>query len=623
MKQIRKRDYIQIRNLIIEENIRIELERFLNEKRNIHEGLLADGYNFLKKISKSTLRILWEATKFIFKNVKEFFKEFIIVLKEMINEYKKGNKSLYFLTISLTSLSFYLVEKYDNIQQQQQQPKEVKVQIDQVEKKIIEKIKESKEVMTISFEDKEKIEKLCKLDEFKIFALETEDNYLCLPFEDEKSFKILNVANYYDAYFDITNEESRDILKILQEFKEKGKTDFKERIGNNPPINISLNRHIDSNGKFFSFDKDVKGPKILISNFNDDFARGYSVLVHEFIHYKDEIASKSKFTNRDYGSFIRILTNYFKNHKEKDTLSFEELGKILNIHDKSAVRYIASILQKNKYIDYSNHDFSKIILNKETLSGNLYQSNPVELNTFFSHTINFDLDFIVNAIAKNLNLENMIIYSLSPAKKMLKEIKEVPFPDTIFKKVKMYLDKNTDYKALLDEFEELMMSNPNITDFKIIKNQNKNKDQLKNYLKIVNSNLIKSLNFNEKELLDFLNSIKGKKSLSVVFSFGSLFGNFDNWYIEPYNYMIKLGNKKFDKENYFNYFIENTVNEIVSDLDINENEKEKKANELFVQYKKLFNEKIKNYEENIEKNKSEHNKLKENILREYVRGLII
>jgi hypothetical protein len=626
MKQIRKNNYIRIRNSIIEENIRIELEKFLNEKRNIHEGILSDGYNFLRKISKSTLRILWEATKFFLRNIKEFFKKIAIFFKEIVQEYKKGDKTLYFLTISVAALSLYLVTKPDD---NRQQHKEAEVQINQVEKKIIEKIKESKEVMTISFEDKEKIEKLCKLGEIKLFALETEDNYLCLPFEDEKSFKAIKVSNYYDLHFDITNEESNQILDMLLEFNKKGTTEFKRKIGNTPEFTYKIVEPNKQWSGLYTAGKHIQ----VVKNSNKFYM--YETFAHEFIHYKDDAINKDKFSNNDIEKIKAIIDTSFKKNQ---IVTYEELSKSLNIQDKSAIRYLVSILQKDKIVDYIDNNFSKIKIKnvnqynfQDEKAPKHYFATAIERNTHLSDVIHKSLAELEN---KSFNPSGDPLYIIKNYKNISGMKDATMFNNKqIERMIKGYENhkNNKSFVENLNKFLVWIWENENSTDFYADASENNSK-QDKNFQKFLNSPLLMLMDYKESENQDkkeFLHrlSTEGNKITSETLQ--DIFKNRHlgiSSAISDLNSSLPENKKKYVFTNNIKKKVDQIFDEIKRENKYEFNNKEQEErfyHDLLQNYTKKVFEKLKDYEENIEKNKEAYNKLKENILREYVRQLII
>lgn len=651
-KHYKKNINLSIRNSILEENIRIELNNFLNERRRLDEGILSQGYNILKNMSKKTLRILWEATKFVFKNIRNFFKTLAkaLLIDPADYEYTKGNKITNFLvnndhviTISILVIltTLYVTHTQQDVQQENE--------------KIISKIKESENVMTISFDDKEKIEKLCKLDEVKIFALETEDNYLCLPFDDEKSFKVIKTADYYNSYFNITDEESKDILDILIEHKEKGTKRFKKKIGNTPaydyifvaadsegstgpgawagihkpetsitPGSISIREH------FHNYSKDL------------NYASMYSTFVHEFIHYKDNLLKHKKFTNDIYQDAIYKLG---KSLKKDQIVSYKEIGEILKIEDMSSVRYICSILQKNNYIDYVDNNFTKVKINflpgytnvhADTTEGQYFYS-PIELNTHFNNTVQDILQDINNSLKNQEKIfDPLFIINKTKKADSLNDI--VKFNNKQILRMRKAYEKNRENNEFLKElkdFKSYIFNNQNSTKFDV--SDNKNKQHEKNLKVFLNSPLVKMMEYTESEKDDlkaFLFKMRFADNKTLYFTLHVLFDNFEQSSIQNFideyqtaeqgivstkmkNNIIKK-NVTFKVNQIFNEIIKRNKKEFK-----NEQEKNKFYNELFNNYNEKVQEKLKDYEQNLETNKEAYGKLKESILRNYIRQLII
>ena len=273
-----------------------------------------------------------------------------------------------------------------------------------LDKKVKEKLNDVKESFNINFSDIDKINQFCKLEEIQIFALETEDNYLCLPFtdNDDQKIKVIKTANYYDSYFDITDQESSDILDTLMEFKEKGTRIFQKKIGNTPVLTYKIveneSEGHDVWGGLFTHNEDIKVREYFYDNKKTKYMYMYGVFVHEFIHYKDWLINKDKFTNWDLQN--DILTK-LSGLKKDEIISYDDFSKIIKVivlgnkNADSEARYIIAILQKKKYIDYVNNDFSKIKINflpkfdyeNEEEEGQYFNS-PIELNTHLNNVIN-------------------------------------------------------------------------------------------------------------------------------------------------------------------------------------------------------------------------------------------
>lgn len=263
----------------------------------------------------------------------------------------------------------------------------------------------------IDMNDIKKINEFCKLTETQIFTLEQEDNYICLPFDDIKKFKVIKVANYYDEYFGITDQESNDILDILIEYKEKGTRSFKRKIGDTQEILCEIiedNDYDNWNGQFDQYQNKIKIKE------KPYLMEMYLYFSHEFIHYKDYTLNKSKFTNVDFSYILEKLTTLKKDsvisYDKMKNLIIEVLDSSNKEIDESYARYIISLLQKKKYIDYYNDDFTKIKINfiptfyKSSDKINYFR-NPIELNTHLNDVVN-EILLEFNEIEDNQDISN-------------------------------------------------------------------------------------------------------------------------------------------------------------------------------------------------------------------------
>jgi len=271
------------------------------------------------------------------------------------------------------------------------------------EKTILNKIKESTESFQFPFSDQEKINQFCRLGETKLFAIETENNYLCIPFDQEKKFKAIKVANYYNSYFKISDQESAKLLDILLEVKESGKEEF-QLTENDRTINVYVVSEEIAEQKF-NVDWNSVGvyrhdaKQIIIKN-NSNYLKMYSTLTHEYIHFKDSLLDeKINFTNDHLREVISRLGTYLE---KGDIVSLWQIGRILktkkgyrnkplDVDNPALVRYLVSILEKKHLVQYLPNDYTriKIIATLNAFrSSSFYHSNDQELNTNVASLIN-------------------------------------------------------------------------------------------------------------------------------------------------------------------------------------------------------------------------------------------
>ncbi len=497
----------------------------------------------------------------------------------------------------------------------------------------------------INFDEKDKIDQFCKLDEIQIFALETEDNYLCLPFNDEKKFTAIKVANYYDSNFDITDQESSDILDILIEHKEKGTNKFIRKIGNTPTFTYKI---VENNSEGYNSwaglfnGRDIKVREVFDANKKIKYTSMYSTFVHEFIHYKDDLLNHNKFTNNDLEDFIWFLGTKFKKNEIVPIGKFRKVIKDwIYIKDeketKSVVRYIISVLQKQKYIDYFNNDFSKIKINllpnyemKEEKEGQYFNS-PTELNTHLSNVIQASLQAYLKDfrdLEKNKEKIKDPFFIYKEMKIKNEEIKNSDFPDIAFTNeeyTKMYesfkkYKNNQKFVDSIKLFFNYMHFNKESTDFSVDVKKNK-KETMKNYKKFVTSPFIKMMNLSSEELIEILKKVAKKNSSEVQTAFRDIILSSNKIFKEVYRNYCNYKNSTYNDSD-LEFIIEDHVGKKINsifDEILNRNEYKqnfknadnqiKFRDELTKFYKKKVFEKLKNYQKNIDTNKEKFDKL--------------
>lgn len=342
-------------------------------------------------IVKLILNILINACKNIIKKISETSENVYNAIKEIFN--KISNIITDIFIQSSNTVIFKLKEIFNS---------EIVIAADfsesDTEKKILDKIKQSPNIFEIKFSETDKINEFCKLEETKLFIIEAEENYLCLPFNDndENKFKVIKTVSYYDAEFDISDQESDNLLNIILELKESGKKIFEIGSGDKK-ISVKFleyNKDRTWNGTFSEWDKCIQIQ--IRSDLN--YLHMYATLAHEYIHYKDKIINKGKFTNDELDYIIAKLGEKFK---KGDVVSYDEITEflmsdtaiLLEINNPSIVRYIVAILQKKHLVQYLPNDYtkfkfiSKIPNLKSKDADDFYYASDIELNTQASSLI--------------------------------------------------------------------------------------------------------------------------------------------------------------------------------------------------------------------------------------------
>jgi len=610
-------------------------------KKKIKE-MLFKVFPFLIKASKKILNLFLLITTFIIKNIVKNIKNLILNIYESIK--KIFNEAINLISDMIVKKSNIIIFKFINLQNNSNiMSKEQEISL--IEKDIQDKIKEFKS-FKIDASDINKINEICKLGEIQFLALDYEDNYLCLPFndfDDEKKFTAIKVANYYDSYFDITDQESSDILDMLIEHKEKGITSFKKKVGNTPEFTYNFHKELNALG---FYQENTQSIEILIRP--DSYIEMYNTLIHEFIHYKDDLLNKNKFTNKQLAKIIAILGQNFKQNEIVSVLRFENAIKEIDTSDlnlindninkkdqfknQSTIRYIIALLEKNGYIEYVKDNFTKIKINLLPSFGgiNVYNrknsqniSSPIELNTHFSNLIN-------NIVQKELEIQKIKneagkykIFKYLKFKNILKN--NIAFTDEQYQKIRKSIsgqDLSKDISDILSLFNN-NAENENHFSFNFLKKENKTKNEKINYikyLKIINSNLIKNLNFSLKELKEFVLSLKNHKYSQILNTIDTIF---NDKYGLVYESMLEINSNNIDDR--IKNLLEMKIDSIIIELNSIKNwdalrtfkEKSKQQNKfnssifnidknikdkLIKNYTKKIKEKINKYIQNHQKN---------------------
>lgn len=446
-------------------------------------------------IIKLILNILINACKSIIKKIRKNPKNVYKTITEIFNEISDVIPDIF--TQNSNTVIFKLEKFFDS---------EIIITADssesEMEKKILNKIKQSSQNMfEINFSEIDKINEFCKFEETKLFVIKSEENYLCLPFNDndENKFKVIKTTSYYDAEFDISDQESENLLNIILEFKESGKKNFKIGSGDKQ-ISVEFVKY-DKNEDwlgFFSLEK--KNIRIKITP-DLNYLKMYSTLVHEYIHYKDIVVNKDKFTSQELNYIIKKLGQKFK---KGDVVSYDEITEflmsalLLKINNPSIVRYIVAILQKKHLIQYLQNDYTKFKFISEIpiLGSNyddFYYTDDTELNPHVSDLIH---DMLIkndkmlngNLTEKELNLiiKNSIPIINDYGNKILDEYTKsnpnLELPDDPVELKKLVNDLTINLKNIIKEKLPAYIKNfkSNQDKFNKLKKAKKIKTQLKN-----------------------------------------------------------------------------------------------------------------------------------------------
>lgn len=448
------------------------------------------------EITKLTLNILINICKIIIKKISETSLNIYKTIKEIFNRVSDIIADV--ITQSSNIVIFKLKEIFNS---------EIIITSDdsesEMEKQILDKIKKSTNIFEINFSEVDKINEFCKLEETKLFIIESEENYLCLPFNDnnENKFKVIKTASYYDAEFEISDQESDNLLNIILEFKDSGKKKFKIGSGDKQ-ISVDFVEYDKNENWLGIFSVAKKSIRIQIKP-DLNYLEIYTTLVHEYIHYKDMIINKDKFTPDDLNYIIKKLGQKFK---KGDVVSYDEITEflmsndaiLLEINNPSIVRYIVAILQKKHLIQYLQNDYTKFkFISEIPIFGlnndNFYYTDDTELNTHVSDLIHDMLiknDKILNGnlTEKELNLiiKNSIPIINDYGNKILDEYTksnpDLELPDDPVELKKLVNDLTINLKNIIKEKLPAYIKNfkSNQDKFNKLKKAKKIKAQLKN-----------------------------------------------------------------------------------------------------------------------------------------------
>lgn len=635
-----------------EENSSVNLFDVFNTEqiKNQLKELLFQKIPTLKNTSDAILNLFVQITKQTCKNFIEKITssnlDFYESIKKIFEYVSKALSHFIFIHPQYSNLVYVKVDKLIALD------KNESLKDNELNTQILNKMKEVKSEygFEIAISDMNKINEFCNLQDTRVFTLENEDNYLCLPFDDEKKFKAIKVANYYDAYFEITDQESNDILDILLEHKEKGINEFKRKIGNMPEFTYQIYTLSRQDKERLGIPIGLQGTKsdteimIFINDYDQKYISAYSTFVHEFIHYKDQELNKNKFTNHDIQEILQKLK---QNFQKNQIVSQNEIAKILRLN-KSSARYLIAVLEKKGYIEYDIKNFTKIKMSflpkyisiPNSNEDREYSSSVIELNTQLNDDIS---DFIhtkrtFNTYQILLNLstdeldKNNKFSIFDHTQKILKlnsddiqfEYNLIKFSDEEYKKIHEYFIKTKSNRATYkEEIDDLIQK---FNQFKYKTNLNKFdteavyeicpdwQQQLSNLI------FIKNLNFNEKQLNLFLTRFDTKKYEYIIETLIT-FKVFDQFYNDSVN--LKFNREEFitiQKEKlqeFINSYLENRMNLIFNEI-INANPgRFQQQNSLNVakekfekNYKRKFMEKLNHYIQNKEVNKEKFDKLK-------------
>lgn len=395
------------------------------------------------------------------------------------------------------------------------------------EKTILNKIKESTESFQFPFSDQEKINQFCRLGETKLFAIETENDYLCIPFNEEQKFKAIKVANYYNSYFKISDQESAKLLDILLEAKESGKEEF-QLTENDRTINVYVVSEAIAEQKF-NVDWNSVGvyrhddKQIIIKN-NSNYLKMYSTLTHEYIHFKDSLLDeKINFTNDHLREVISRLGTYLE---KGDIVSLWQIGRILkkkkgfrnkplDVDNPALVRYLVSILEKKHLVQYLPNDYTriKIIATLNAFrSSYFYHSNDQELNTNVASLINDILadheEILLGNISKeeldkiiNTYIKEYVEHILSEYKENDKDLEKPENKDEL-EKLKNDLTLNYEKKVKANFGSYVKNITANMDKFQKLKKEKT--DETKNDLEQSNTETEQNQNISDSLLRQYI-----------------------------------------------------------------------------------------------------------------------
>jgi len=516
-------------------------------------------------------------------------------------------------TDSITGVFNSLYDVINNIFTNEQSEMIVldKTVLDQNSIEINEFLKENiieKETILIDINDIESINKICKFEEIKLFAIKTEENYICMPLDDKdfKGFKAIAMTEYYRSYYNVSGDIFEKINNLTLNFLEflKNNPDFKEnkqyKINN---LTVEFEYHKDlkkiNYGGYFSQEWYGKENKIIIvfSNFKD-FKKNLnwyiSALQHEYIHYIDYERNKDKFTNWDLKKFTNKIFEEYGNSKEID---LKDLQAKLGIRDDSAFRYLIGLMQKHKYIDYvktsdgkSNYTKINVLIETELGGGNVVADNTIKLKNinYFNDPVelNTHLNDLINQMINDENLTDKIDETvqqlLKPGFYISKKTNSnnfIPLPRSFWEKIDKVIKNTPDIIKIAKSDISLLNKTKTPESIKEMMDLLK---KLKTFKKI---NLI---NFFEYELTNFFKKISGNE-YRPEFSIPVMYVKF---FIK--NVFIDKKYERYELESQVVKDFKNNNFEKIIEIFKNENELKFKINILASEYAELHSNIYKN-----------------------------
>ncbi len=377
-------------------------------------------FNFILKVSKEYLNRI-KNKEFKLTNIKSLITDLFNEIYKIINTLFEQKKAI-------------IVMKTEPIQ---------KLAISNLEIfNILEEFSQ-KESFKIEINDLEKINNICEYSKVKIFAIETENNYTCLPMSDEnndiKSFEVIKTTMFYKQKYQVTDEQFDELIDICKDFVNNklnnlvaNKQDFSYKNFKTLPGLILLFKYyepkdlkkIDYHGAHLP--KDIEIPFSNIHSKMDKnvyFLNLLSITIHEVLHENDyrQDDMSGNLTNKDIERLMHWITKTYENQK---IVSLQKIKKDMKsewLYKDELINYLLAIAEKHQFINFIPPDFKniKILTNKnskEIAQKDIHDILPTENASVLSdhsflfindiNNYNFIMKEILNAIKNNMSYED-------------------------------------------------------------------------------------------------------------------------------------------------------------------------------------------------------------------------
>ena len=268
---------------------------------------------------------------------------------------------------------------------------------------------------TIEINDLQTINDICQHGKTKIFAIENEDNYICLPMSDNHNnitaFEAIKMSVFYKQHYQVSDDQFAELIDIAKDFVHKH--DIIKLAKNKQNVNYDLKtfagikvmfkyykheqlKKLNYGGLYIDKAKLIEIPfsDLSLKSFgNKDyyFIHILTCLVHEGLHDLDftQDDKLGNLTNVDIEEFLFWISDVYGDKKIIPLKKMKEDMKSFSLKYDKNISYLLAIAEKNNFISFIPPDFKniKILVNKnvQKLSQEkIHDMLPTEYNTVLS-----------------------------------------------------------------------------------------------------------------------------------------------------------------------------------------------------------------------------------------------